>query len=436
MMHKSNSLLRSCVLRRHSRKKRGNEMRDRTALAVEARKACPMPEFPTVFGQKRANRTGPPAGERQRTERTITMCAEMPDVGMTLTSWPMCIESADRADVDMIMNGSVASGYLDLGEMISDQHEDRLIGIGDSFDGHGSYLGQSVTFSDEILHFWDEVNITGDMYVVGDLNVKGPLNVGGDLYVTGDLHTNDDVRISGGLTVRGAVSIYGEDVTLACHGLADVRDIKIFGKANTDGMFILYGALEVMGGGRMSIGAYDVLTFVRNGDTRTPRLMVDKGASVCVRGILDATALVSTQIHNEGGIHSHEFGGTVDIYYDVYVFVNGNDRSQGELAAHGKELRIFPNTNGDIISAEVTVNDVPLDRGSYDIIDGSVTVSAHAVDGVVGDVEVFVTSDYDTLPETPKEIPEEGYSEEASYSMLVAMIPAVMYIISQGRKGP
>ncbi|MCL2786617.1 MAG: hypothetical protein FWD81_05315, partial [Methanomassiliicoccaceae archaeon] len=255
-------------------------MRDRTTLTAEVKQACPA--TPTVFGKETANCTGPPVYE------CCTSTAVCTGISSALTSEHMCIESADRG-VEMVIDGGVASGYMNLGDIMCSKRGAGKIGIGDSFDTRGTYLGQSVAFSGGTFHFWGEVNVTGDMYVIGSLSVEGPLKVGGDLYVTGDLTTKDDVMISGGLTVRGSVSAHGDDVTISCHSLADVNDMRIFGAAAAEGTFILHGTLEIMKEGKLDIGTYDAFTFARNGDTRSIRLMVDDDAEIDVRGILDAS---------------------------------------------------------------------------------------------------------------------------------------------------
>jgi cytoskeletal protein CcmA (bactofilin family) len=369
------------------------------------------------------------AGSYDAAKGTVTFDTAMPIAGLTATD-SVCVESA--VNVDMVIDGGIASGYLEMKEVLCEEP----VGIGDSFDPAGMYLGQSVAFSGETFHFWGEVNVQGDMYVIGNLSVEGPLKVGGDLYVTGNLDAKDDVLVSGGFTVRGSVAVSGDGATMACHGLADVNDVKITGNISAEGTFIVYGKLEVTEGGSLKIGEYDTVTFVRTGDTKSFRLTVDDGSSVSVYGILDASALISTQIDNKGGISSTEFGGTVDVYYDVFVFVNDNDRSQGEIAAHGKDLTVFPHTDGNITSVKVTVNGSPLPAGLYGFGSDMVCVSAKALDGVAGEIEIFVTSDTDTIPETPKvDSTEEGYAEEAAIVLMAAaMLPSMMCIISQAKR--
>jgi hypothetical protein len=398
----------------------------------------------TAYGKEQAKSTPPPVYEGRcytEIEQTVSTYTTPIDVGGSLTSGPSEKGSADL-DINVtrtVEGGDAAYGYHDICNLKYDRTEGSTVGIGDSLDDDGTYLGPSVVSSSAALHFWGEADIASDLHVIGDLCVDGPLSIAGNLHVTGDLRTSGDVRISGDLTVSGTMFVGGEDIMFTCRGSANVKGMEIHGTAALSGAFVVSGRLGVTGGGRLDIGKNDSLTFVRNGNTRSVRMFVESGGAVNVHGSFDASALVSTQIVNKGNIKAHRLGGTVDIFYDVYVFVNGVDRSQGELARHGSELVIYPSTGGSIRSVDITVNDVLLDRSMYTYDSGSVTVFGEIMDSVSGDIEMFVTSDAgkDGMSRRSDDGNTVILSNEDQDMLKAALLPTmVLHILTNNGRGP
>jgi len=413
-------------------------MEDITRLTSAVAPAPPVPAATSVC-KKYVNSTGPPACKsctiETRTECVVSSCTTSFEMSGSLTSGPVYTDNC--TDIGLSEERVTASGYLDICNIIYDKTEGEAVSIGDSLHKDGTYLGPSVASSGAAFHFWEGVSVEGDLKVIGNLNVDGPLSVGGDLHVSGDLIANGDVLVSGKLTVCGMISVPKEEVSIVAQGSAEIRDMRISGGAALRGRFVSAGIVEVAAGGKLDIGAYDSFTFVRTEVTRAFRLMVDADGTIDVYGKLDASQLVSLQIANKGSIRSYQFDGTVDIFYDVFVYVNGSDRSQGELARHGKDLIVFPKTNGKITSVEVTVNGIPLDHGMYTYSSDSVGVLAPALDGVAGDIEIMVTSESDTMKEPKKEMSSHEEFADTSAAMLAALLPTVAAcMIAKAKKGP
>jgi cytoskeletal protein CcmA (bactofilin family) len=269
--------------------------------------------------------------------------------------------------------------------------ENASMEIGDSFDPTGEYLGVSIAAHGGMHHFWGGAKATGDIFVPGNVSIVGSMSIDGDIYVSGGIHVTGDVKVTGGMTATDSIRVAPEGA-LSCSGPAAVNDMEVHGLAHINGTFVVTGVLEIRNGGKLEIGDSGMIAILRNRDTSAPRLIVDSGGSMDVKGTIDASELVSTQIVNTGGIWAHPYSGKAEIFYDVFVFVNGQDRSQGELARHGDDLRIVPCQNGDITHVDITVDGVLIDPEMY-MYDGvSVTVPAPVMDGISGEIDISVTS--------------------------------------------
>jgi cytoskeletal protein CcmA (bactofilin family) len=253
-----------------------------------------------------------------------------------------------------------------------------------NFDDSGAYMEPSIISSGHGIQ------------VIGDLTLSGPADIAGDLCISGNLRIKNKLTSSGKVSVRGTVYAAGNAV-IACPSVS-ADNVKITGTVTVTGEMAVLGKLEVKKGGKLIIEKTGTVTMPRGNDTRSARLVVADGASVEVHGRLDVLWLTSLQILNSGGIWSERFNGTVSIFYDVYTFVNGTDRSDGDLAQHGRGVSIQICQNGIISSVAVKMNGVELDASLYTFDAGSVTISASAMDGATGDIDIYVISDGDTMP--------------------------------------
>jgi len=307
----------------------------------------------------------------------------------------MEVEMIDRATLNaeqiataLTASAVAPSGHFDPYTAIDLSADGISVCVKDNFDDSGIYIGQSIISSVPE----DAKNI---IRVIGDLTLGGPADIRGDVIISGNLRIKDELKVSGNIRVRGTVYM-SDSASFVCSSV-NAKNVKITGTATVSGEMTVLGKLEVKKGGRLIIDHTGVVTMPRSNDTLSPRLIVAAGAAIEVHGKLDVVRLASLQILNNGGIWAERFNGTVDIFYDVYTYVNGNDRSDGDLAQHGKDVTIQICQNGKITSADVKINGIALNADKYKFNDRSVTISASAIDGATGDIDIHVTSDGDTI---------------------------------------
>ena len=241
--------------------------------------------------------------------------------------------------------------------------------------------------------------------------------------------------------VKAPVSGIPADVTVqadtefVCSGRSEIRNMKISGKATVTGDVTISGTLEIDDGGTLMIERSGTVSMTC-GLYEETRLIVCRNGEICVSGRLDASLLARAQILNAGNIRAYEFGGTADIFYDIFVSVDGNDRSNGEAARHGSDtVATISDSGKNITSVNVEINGVMIDHDMYTYDRGYVMILGSVLNGNAGDVEIFVTTDSGTS--VPADGPEhsgvQGTSQTADTMLAMVMCAAIIEDKLNGR---